>query len=163
VQALLETNQQLLDWRFILNVLRFLLNDLFDDLLCFLDVVCLAQIGDDTIIRIKIDLCLCFDASFRILVLFELIIRNFGERFLDLYVLSDGPVDSLNGILDVNRISDDHIRVLDGFDLIWHLNPLILHRELSCATPALVLSASATSSTNLSPTATSVPRISSLV
>ena len=163
MQTLLEADQYLLDWRFILKALRFLLNDLFYDLLCFLDIVCLAQIGDDTIIRIKIDLCLCFDASFRILVLFELIIRNFGERFLDLDILSDGPVDSLNGILYVIRISDDNIRVLDGLDLIWHLNPLILHCELSCATPALVLGTSAASSTNLSPTATSVPRISSLV
>ena len=109
MQALLEADQYLLDWRFILSILRFLLNDLFHDLLRFLDVVYLAEISNDAIIRVEIDLCLLFDASFGILVLFELIIRNFGEWFLDLDVLSDGLVDSLNGILYVNRISDDHI------------------------------------------------------
>ena len=163
MQALLETDQYLLDRRFILSILRFLLNDLFYDLLRFFDVVCLAKIGDDAIIRVEIDLCLCFDASFRILVLFELIIRNFGERFLDFDVLSDGPVDPLNGILYVNGIPDDHIRVLEGLDLIWHLNLLIRHCEFSCSTPALVPGASAASSSTLSTAATSLPRISALI
>ena len=163
MQTLLEADQYLLDWRFILAVLRFLLNDLFHDLLRFFDVVCLAQICDDTIIRVEIDLCLSFDATFGILVLFELIIRNFGERFLDLDVLSDGPVDPLNGILYVNGIPYDHIRVLEGLDLIRDLNPLILHIELSSTTPALVLRTSATSSSSLSTAAISVPRISTLI
>ena len=89
VQALLEADQYLLDWRLILKVLRFLLNDLFDDLLRLLNVVCLAQISDNAIIRIEIDLCLLFDAVLCTLVLFELVIRDFRERFLDLDVLSN--------------------------------------------------------------------------
>jgi hypothetical protein len=71
VQALFEADQYLLDWRIILKVLGFLLNDLFDDLLRLLNVVCLAQISDNAIIRIEIDFSLLFDAVLGPLVLFE--------------------------------------------------------------------------------------------
>lgn len=103
-----------------------------------------------------------FDAVLGALVLFELVIRNFGERFLDLDVLSYGPIDSLYGILDVYGISDDHIRVPDWLYLIWHFNLLILHQELSC-TPSLVLSATPTATTFLATEAASVRRHSALI
>ena len=155
MQTLLETDPCLLV--IFRRVLRFLLDDLFDDLLRFLNAACFAQICDDAIICVDIDLCLCSDAFFGFLVLFELIIRNFREGLLDSDILSDGLIDSLNGILYVNRISDDHKRVLEGLYLIWDIYSLTPHIELSCITSALVVDASAASSINLSAAPTSAP------
>jgi hypothetical protein len=81
---------------------------------------------------------------------------------LDLDVLSYGPIYTLYGFLDVHRISDDHIRVPDWLDFIWHFNLLILDQELSCP-PSLVLRTASTAPTLLATASTPVRRLSAMI
>ena len=109
MQALLEIDGSLLYCLSLLNFFRLLLCDLSDGLLRLLNVVGLAQISNDTLSRVDMDSCFLSDAISAIQVLLELISRNLREYIFDLDVFCYGLIYSLNGILDVKKISDDNV------------------------------------------------------
>ncbi len=145
MQALLEIDDGLLGWLSLLYLFRFRV--LSDGLLRLSNVFRLAQISNDALSRVEIDSCFLFDAISGIHVLWELVSRNFREYIFDLDVFSNGLIDPLNGILDINEISNNNIWVLEGLDLIWDINPLILNR-ISPGLPPLVLSSTAPTATS---------------
>jgi hypothetical protein len=55
------------------------------------------------------DSCFLSDAISAFQVLLELIWRNSRKCIFDLDVFSNGLIYSLNGILDVEKISDDYV------------------------------------------------------
>ena len=109
MQALLENDGSLLYWLSLLNFFRLLLCDISDGLLRLLNVVGLAQISNDTLSRVDMDSCFLSDAISAFQVLLELIWRNSRKCIFDLDVFSNGLIYSLNGILDVEKISDDYV------------------------------------------------------
>ena len=109
VQTLLEIDDSLLGCLSLLYLFRFPFCVLFDGLLSLSNVFRLAQISNDALCRVEIDPCFLFDAISCTHVLLELVSRNSREYIFDLDVFGYGLIDPLNGILDINEISDNNI------------------------------------------------------
>jgi hypothetical protein len=101
MQALLEINYFILCW---LNL--FVLCELFYGLLCLFNVLCLSHISYNSFYTVEIDFCFLLDANYVIQVRLEFFRIKSREHIFDLDVFSYGLLDSFNGFLIVEGISD---------------------------------------------------------
>ena len=120
MQALLE-----IDYNLLCLLSLLLLCELFHCLLSLFNVFRFAQISNNSFSFVNIDSCFLLNAFLSFLVLFKIFLKR--KWLFNLDVLSHCLINSLNSILDVLMISNYNIRVLEGTDLIWNFNLLILN------------------------------------